>query len=146
MIPKNRPGAKNALFCPKDSALAKQQTCMRANSLSKTILRNSISRWNHKGQMRKSRRSVVGATLQDPAYFGPGGMRRTFHYLAELVRRGLVVASRPARLAVHQTIGANADVNHRLAQATVLLALAIRLRLFTLGTAILRGTGSGAHG
>ncbi|MGP0018573.1 MAG: hypothetical protein ACLPHP_08410 [Candidatus Sulfotelmatobacter sp.] len=58
---------------------------------------------------------------------------------------GLVVAGRAAGLAVQQAVGAQADVKYRLAQAAVLLALAVRFRLVALGAAILGRTGSGAH-
>lgn len=59
--------------------------------------------------------------------------------------RCLVIASGAAGFAVHQAVGADADVEHCLAKAAILLALAVGFRLLTLRTTVLRGTGSGTH-
>jgi len=59
--------------------------------------------------------------------------------------RGLVVAGLAARFAVHQTVGAQADVKHGLAQAAVLLARAAVFRLFALCAFVFARTGSVAH-
>lgn len=60
--------------------------------------------------------------------------------------RGFVVAGGAARFAIHQAIGANAHIDHRLAQAAILLALAASFGLLALCAATLRRTGSSAHG
>jgi hypothetical protein len=57
----------------------------------------------------------------------------------------LVIACSTAGLAVKKSVGAEADVNHGLAEAAVFFALASRLGLLALGAANLGGTGSGAH-
>ena len=62
-----------------------------------------------------------------------------------LIRR-FVVAGLAAGFAIHQAIGANANIEHGLAETAVLLALATILRLFTLRATVFRGAGSGAHG
>ena len=54
---------------------------------------------------------------------------------AGLVRRGLVVAGLAARRTVHQPVLANSHIDHRLAEATVLLALTLTFWLLTLGAA-----------
>ena len=59
---------------------------------------------------------------------------------------GLVVTSGAAGLAVHQAVGADADIDNRLAQTAVLLALTLSFGLFTLRATVFRGTGRGAHG
>jgi len=56
-----------------------------------------------------------------------------------------VVASVAAGFAVHQAIGADADVDHRLAEAAILLARAGALGLLALSAAIFGGTGSWGH-
>ena len=58
---------------------------------------------------------------------------------------GFVIAGFAAGVAIHKSVGANADVNHRLAQATIFLAVAAVFWLLTLCTSIPRGTGSRAH-
>ena len=57
----------------------------------------------------------------------------------------LVVACRAARFAIHQSVIAEAYVNHRLAQAAVFLTLAISFGLLALRAAIFCMTGTGAH-
>jgi hypothetical protein len=59
--------------------------------------------------------------------------------------RSLVVTRGAAGFAVHQAVRADADIDDRLAQAAILLALTLRFRLFTLRATILRGTGRSAH-
>jgi hypothetical protein len=59
--------------------------------------------------------------------------------------RGFVIAGGAAGLAIHETIGANADIEDCLAQAAILLALAAFFRLLALRAAISGGTTSGAH-
>jgi hypothetical protein len=71
-------------------------------------------------------------------------MKRVEPRLPNLVRR-LVVARRAARLAVHQTVVANADVNCRLAETAKLLAFAGALRLLALRASIFRSSSAGAH-
>jgi hypothetical protein len=58
---------------------------------------------------------------------------------------GFVVAGLAAVFAVHQTIGANADVNYGLAEAAEFIAVARTLGHLALGTTIFGGAGSGAH-
>jgi hypothetical protein len=58
---------------------------------------------------------------------------------------GLVVTGRAAGFAVQEAVSTQADVNHRLAEAAVLLALAAVFRLLALRAAVFGGTGSGAH-
>jgi hypothetical protein len=86
--------------------------------------------------MRNSCRSVVGAQVQDPA-------QREVGIWVKLVC-GFVVARRAAGIAIHQTVGAHADINHRLAEAAVFLALAVRFALLALRATDFRGTGGGA--
>lgn len=56
-----------------------------------------------------------------------------------------VIAGRAAGFAVQQAIGAQTDVNYRLAQAAIFLAQTLCFRLLTLHAAIFGGSGSGAH-
>src|SRR5271169_6208096 len=63
---------------------------------------------------------------------------------ALLVRR-FVVARLAAGFAIHETIAANADVDHRLAEAAEFFALARVLGLFALRATVFGGTGSGTH-
>ena len=58
---------------------------------------------------------------------------------------GLVVACRSAGLAIQQPVIAKTHVNHGLAQAAILLTLAIAFGLLALRAAIFGGPGSGAH-
>jgi hypothetical protein len=60
--------------------------------------------------------------------------------------RRLVVAGFPAGFAIHQAIGAYADIDNRLAQTAILFALATILGLFTLRATVFCGAGSGTHG
>jgi hypothetical protein len=57
----------------------------------------------------------------------------------------LIFAGGAAGLAIHQAIGAETDVDHRLAQAAVFFALAVAFGLFTLSAAEFGWTGSGIH-
>jgi hypothetical protein len=59
--------------------------------------------------------------------------------------RSLVVAGGATGFTVQQAVSAKADIEDRLTQTAVFLALAVALRLFALRAANLRGTGSGAH-
>jgi len=56
-----------------------------------------------------------------------------------------VVACRAARLAIHESVSTKAHINHGLAQAAILLTLAIAFGLLTLRAAIFGGPGTGAH-
>ena len=56
-----------------------------------------------------------------------------------------IVASFAAGITVHQAVGANADVNHRLTQATIFFAMALTLRLLALRATVFCGAGAGAH-
>ena len=58
----------------------------------------------------------------------------------------LVVAGFTAGFAVHQSIGADANVDHCLAQATELLAFTVGFGLFALRAAIAGRAGSSTHG
>jgi hypothetical protein len=58
---------------------------------------------------------------------------------------GPVVASIAARLAIHQPISAEPHVDDRLAQAAVLLALALRFDFLALHAALFCGSGARAH-
>jgi hypothetical protein len=58
---------------------------------------------------------------------------------------GLVFAGRAAGFAVHEAIGADANVDHRLAKAAEFITLARGFGLFALRAFISGGTGSGAH-
>lgn len=57
----------------------------------------------------------------------------------------LIVASGAAGLAIHEAVGAETDVDHRLTQAAVFFALAVPFRLLTLSAAEFGCTGSGIH-
>lgn len=83
---------------------------------------------------RKLARSSTSAPLNDVKASG----------LENLVRC-LVVTRGAARLTVHQAVSADANIDDRLAETAVLLALTLRFRLFTLRAAILRGTCRSAH-
>jgi hypothetical protein len=56
-----------------------------------------------------------------------------------------VVACRAARLAIEESVIAKANVNHGLAQAAILLTLAIPFGLLALRATIFDGPGTGAH-
>jgi hypothetical protein len=58
---------------------------------------------------------------------------------------GFVVAGLAAVLAVHQAIGANADVRHGLAEAAEFVAIAGSFGQVALCTVVFGRTGSGAH-
>jgi len=62
----------------------------------------------------------------------------------ELIRR-LVVAGLAASIAIHQPVFAQAHVNYRLAEHTILLALARALRLLALRTPSFGRTCFGTH-
>jgi hypothetical protein len=59
--------------------------------------------------------------------------------------RGFVVAGGAAGLAVHETVLTNADFEYGLAQATVLVALALGFRHFALCAVVFGWAGSGGH-
>ena len=58
--------------------------------------------------------------------------------------RGFVVARGPAGIAIHQAVGAEANVNYRLAEAAILLTLAVGFSLLTLRASEFRGAGGSA--
>ncbi len=62
-----------------------------------------------------------------------------------LLFRSLIVACLAARLAIHQSIVTQPNIDDRLAEATKLFALAIAFRLFALHAAIFSRTSPGAH-
>jgi hypothetical protein len=62
-----------------------------------------------------------------------------------MLLRGLIIASIATRLAIHQTILANADIELRLAKATELFAFALSFGPFALGAAVFGLAGSGIH-
>jgi|SRR5580692_3438988 hypothetical protein len=62
-----------------------------------------------------------------------------------LVGGSFVLAGGAAGFAVHEAVVANADIDHRLAEAAKFFALAGTFRLFALRTFVSGGTGSGAH-
>jgi hypothetical protein len=57
--------------------------------------------------------------------------------------RGPIVAGGAAGFAVHQAVLAEADFKHGLAEAAVLIALALVFRHFTLSTTVFGAAGSG---
>jgi hypothetical protein len=59
--------------------------------------------------------------------------------------RGLVIASAAAGLAVHEAVLAEADLEYGLAEAAVLIALALVFCHFALGATAFGGTCSGGH-
>ena len=59
---------------------------------------------------------------------------------------GFVVASLAAGLAIHEAVGADADINHGLAEAAEFLAMTLIFRLLALHATILGGSGSCSHG
>jgi len=63
-----------------------------------------------------------------------------------LVGGSFVVACGATRLAVHEAVSTEPDVDHGLAEAAILFAHAICFGLFALGAAKFGGTGCGAHG
>jgi len=60
--------------------------------------------------------------------------------------RGFVVAGCAAGLTIQQPVGAESNINQRLAQAAIFFAIATALRLVALRATVFGGTGSGAHG
>ncbi len=68
-----------------------------------------------------------------------------FAIAGSLIRR-LVIARRAAGLAVEKAIHTQADIDLRLAENAVFLALAARLALFTLHANYAAGSGLGGHG
>jgi len=59
--------------------------------------------------------------------------------------RGFVVAGDAAGFAVHEAVLANADLEYGLAEAAVLIALALFFRHFALSAAVFGLAGSGGH-
>jgi hypothetical protein len=57
----------------------------------------------------------------------------------------LVVTGAAARLAVHEAVLAEADLEYGLAEAAVLIALALVFRHLALGATVFAGAGSGGH-
>ena len=66
-------------------------------------------------------------------------------YFVRPLFRSFVVTGFAAGLAVHEPVGADADVDHGLAEATKLFTFARAFCTLALHAAILRGTSSGAH-
>ena len=64
---------------------------------------------------------------------------------ADLVRGDLEVAGLAAGVAVHEAVLANPHLHRCLAEAAILLAPTLDLRLLTLGAVVLGGAGSGGH-
>jgi hypothetical protein len=62
-----------------------------------------------------------------------------------VLARGLVIAGGAAGFAVHEAVLADADFEHGLAEAAVLVALALIFRHFALGAAAFGGTRSRGH-
>ena len=62
-----------------------------------------------------------------------------------MLARGLVIAGGAAGFAVHEAVLADADFEYGLAEAAVLVALALVLDHFALGTTAFGGTGSRGH-
>ena len=60
--------------------------------------------------------------------------------------RRFVTASRAARLAIHESVIAQTNVDDRLAKNAILLAHAVRFGLLALRAFVLRGAGTSAHG
>jgi hypothetical protein len=128
---------KNTLFCLKSRVLAKKQSQSFSlnctEDVTGTILRirsleSSSSGKPGGGKMHDKPRSDA---VDDASV------------VANLIG-GLVVAGRAAGLAVHQAIGTKPDVDDRLAQAAVLLALALCFRLFALHAAVFGAFGAHA--
>ena len=63
-----------------------------------------------------------------------------------LVGGSFVLARGATRLAVHEAVSAEPDVDDGLAEAAILFAHTICFGLFALGAAKFGGTGCGAHG
>ncbi|MGA8216253.1 MAG: alpha/beta hydrolase [Candidatus Sulfotelmatobacter sp.] len=59
--------------------------------------------------------------------------------------RGFIVAGDAAGLAVHEAVRAEANIEHGLAEATILVALALVFRLLALGATVFGGAGSSGH-
>jgi hypothetical protein len=62
------------------------------------------------------------------------------------ILRSFVVAGFATRFAIHQTISADANIDHGLAQTTEFLTFAVVLGLLTLRASIAGGAGSSTHG
>ena len=93
--------------------------------------------------MRKNGRSVVVAKSQDPAHPSePNGIKAG---VSETLFGSLVITRRATGFAIHQAVGANADIDDRLAETAILLALAVSFGLLTLRATIFRETGRNAH-
>jgi hypothetical protein len=59
--------------------------------------------------------------------------------------RRFVIAGAAAGLAVHEAVGANANIDYRLAEAAIFLALAAVFRHFALRATVFGGAGSCGH-
>ena len=68
-----------------------------------------------------------------------------FTILGRQLIRGLVVAGSAAGVAVQEAVGAEADVELRLAEAAELIALALILGFFALAAAVFGVAGSSGH-
>ncbi len=63
----------------------------------------------------------------------------------DLVVGGFVIAGVAAGIAVHKSVLADTDIEYGLAEAAVLLAVALCFRHFTLGATVFGVAGSGGH-
>jgi hypothetical protein len=68
-----------------------------------------------------------------------------FGSAAGLLVGSFVIAGVAAGVAVHESVLADSDIEHGLAEAAVLIALALRFRHFTLGATVFGLAGSGGH-
>lgn len=112
--------------------------------------RNPITSEDHSSKLRSTGRSlsILGFRQQEtPRRITWRTTKKHQGRIAkpEALVGGLVIARFAARLTVHQPIGANADIDHGLAQAAELFTIAIALGLLTLCATILGRAGSSAH-
>lgn len=80
--------------------------------------------------------------LPELLYFGAFGVASG---LTILIGRGFVVAGVAARFAIHKAVLADANFEHRLAKAAVLIALALFFGHFALGATVFGAADSGGH-
>lgn len=120
--------SKNALFCLKNLGLAKEHSHTSAD----------FSKHNDIVQEKSFRSQVKDAAHRHESC-------RRMRLTKLLVRGSLIVAGGAAGFAVEQSVGAESNVNHRLAKTTVFLALAGGLGLLALHAFIFGRTSSGAH-
>jgi hypothetical protein len=94
----------------------------------------------------KSRRSAKPETGPDSESAGELGGKGKEDPRREGSVGSLVIAGRAAGLAVHEAVGADADVKRPLAEAAELFALAVVFGFLALRAAVFRTSGSGSHG